>query len=199
MFNNTFGNLFRLTTFGESHGPGRPFDPGIIYYRISYLYIEGSFVMIFSSIHTKDDFKNYPAAVQRAIEYLKNNDFTKMETGVYEIEGKLMYAQVFDAETEPLEARKPEYHEKYLDVQFLVTGREKLGFTPDTGNYEVAERYDERDLIFVKDVENEGFITSTPGCFCVFFPTDIHRPQVADGEPMKVRKVVVKVSVELLK
>ena len=109
--------------------------------------------MIFSSIHTKDDFKNYPAAVQRAIEYLKNNDFTKMETGVYEIEGKLMYAQVFDAETEPLEARKPEYHEKYLDVQFLVTGREKLGFTPDTGNYEVAERYDERDLIFVKDVE----------------------------------------------
>lgn len=80
--------------------------------------------MIFSSIHTKDDFKNYPAAVQRAIEYLKNNDFTKMETGVYEIEGKLMYAQVFDAETEPLEARKPEYHEKYLDVQFLVTGQQ---------------------------------------------------------------------------
>ena len=32
--------------------------------------------MIFSSIHTKDDFKNYPAAVQREIEYLKNNDFT---------------------------------------------------------------------------------------------------------------------------
>ena len=27
--------------------------------------------MIFSSIHTKDDFKNYPAAVQRAIILLK--------------------------------------------------------------------------------------------------------------------------------
>ena len=38
-----------------------------------------------------------------------------------------------------------------------------------------------------------------PGCFCVFFPTDVHRPQVADGEPMEVRKVVVKVSLELLK
>ena len=147
--------------------------------------------MIFSSIHTKDDFKNYPAAVQRAIEYLKNNDFTKMETGVYEIEGKLMYAQVFDAETEPLEARKPEYHEKYLDVQFLVTGREKLGFTPDTGNYEVAERYDERDLIFVKDVENEGFITSITWLFLCILPLQIFTDQqVADGEPMKVRKVV---------
>ena len=63
----------------------------------------------------------------------------------------------------------------------------------------MAERFDERDLIFYKEVENEGFITSTPGCFCVFFPTDVHRPQVADGEPIKVRKVVVKVSVDLLK
>ena len=118
--------------------------------------------MIFSSIHTQDDYSNYPKAVQRAIEYLKSNDFTKMETGVYEIEGKLLYAQVFDAMTEPVSDRKPEVHEKYLDVQFLVTGREKLGFTPDTGNYEVDERFDERDLIFYKKVENEGFITSTP-------------------------------------
>lgn len=75
--------------------------------------------MIFSSIHTKDDFKNYPARVQRAIEYLKNNDFTKMETGVYEIEGKLMYAQVFDAETEPLEARKPNITRNILMYSFL--------------------------------------------------------------------------------
>ena len=57
--------------------------------------------------------------------------------------------------TEPLADRKPEVHEKYLDVQFLVTGREKLGFTPDTGNYEVAERFDERDLIFYKEVEKK--------------------------------------------
>ena len=97
--------------------------------------------MIFSSIHTKDDYSNYPKAVQRAIEYLKSNDFTKMEPGVYEIEGKQLYAQVFDAMTEPLADRKPEVHEKYLDVQFLASGREKLGFTPDTGNYEVDEKF----------------------------------------------------------
>ena len=40
---------------------------------------------------------------------------------------------------------------------------------------------------------------TTPGCFCVFFPTDVHRPAVEDGVPMTVRKVVVKVSIELLK
>ena len=119
--------------------------------------------MIFSSINSKDDFSSYPKAVQRAIKYLKENDFVNMEPGVYELEGKLMYAQVFDAETGSVNEKRPEVHEKYLDVQFLASGREKLGFTPDTGNYEIDEKFDERDLIFYKSVENEGFITSTPG------------------------------------
>lgn len=48
--------------------------------------------MIFSSINSKDDFTSYPKAVQRAIKYLKENDFVNMEPGVYELEGKLMYA-----------------------------------------------------------------------------------------------------------
>ena len=46
-----------------------------------------------------------------------------MEPGVYEIEGKKMYAQVFDAETEPAEKKRPEVHENFLDVQFLESGR----------------------------------------------------------------------------
>lgn len=154
--------------------------------------------MIFSSIYSNDDFKNYPQAIQKAVEYLKSNDFVNMEPGVYEIDGKKMYAQVFDADTDAAETKRPEVHEKYLDVQFLASGKEKLGFTPDTGKYEVDERFDERDLIFYKSVENEGFITSTPGCFCVFFPWDVHRPAVVADQPMKVRKVVVKVSIDLL-
>ncbi len=154
--------------------------------------------MIFSSIYAKDDITKYPQAIQTAIEYLKANDFVTMETGVYEIQGKDIYAQVFDSETGAVETKRPEVHEKYIDVQFLASGKEKLGFTPDTGNYEVDERIDERDLIFYKAVENEGFIEATPGCYSIFFPADVHRPAVASGEPMKVRKVVVKVSMALI-
>ena len=115
-----------------------------------------------------------------------------MEPGVYEIQGKDIYAQVFDAMTEDVADRRPESHEKYLDVQFLVSGRERLGFTKNTGNYKVAEHIKERDLIFYESVEDEGYIESRPGCFCVFFPSDIHRPQVISDEAMNLRKVVVK-------
>ena len=154
--------------------------------------------MIFSSIHSKDDVTNYPEAIQTAIKYLKENDFVSMETGVYEIQGKDIYAQVFDAQTEPADKKRPEVHEKYVDVQFLASGRERLGFAPDMGKCEVDERIDERDLIFYKEVENEGFIEATPGCYCIFFPNDVHRPAVMADEAMTVRKVVVKVAVALL-
>lgn len=154
--------------------------------------------MISSSIYCKDIVSSYPKAIQTAIEYLKSNDFTKMETGVYEIQGREIFAQVMDCVTVPYEQGKPEVHEKYVDVQFVASGREKLGFTPDTGKYEVAEHLVERDLIFYKAVENEGFLEARPGSYNMFFPGDVHRPGLISGESMTVRKVVVKVSVALL-
>ncbi|MEW4412360.1 YhcH/YjgK/YiaL family protein [Clostridium sp. AN503] len=154
--------------------------------------------MIFSSIYAKDGFGKYPQAIQTALEYLKANDFTKMEPGVYEIQGRDIYAQVMDAQTGDITEKRPECHEKFVDVQFLASGRERLGFTPDTGDYEVDERFDDRDLIFYKAVEHEGFVEAVPGCYSIFFPADVHRPAIASGEPMKIRKVVVKVSVDLL-
>lgn len=154
--------------------------------------------MIFSSIYAKEDITKYPQAIQTAIEYLKSNDFVTMEPGVYEVQGKEIYAQVFDTETGALETKRPEVHRRFLDVQFLASGKERIGFTPDTGKYEIDEYIEERDLIFYKEVENEGIIEVTPGCYSVFFPEDVHRPGVEAGEAMTIRKVVVKVSISLL-
>lgn len=154
--------------------------------------------MIFSSIYAKEKSTVFPAAIEKALDYLNAHDFTKMEPGTYEIQGRDIYAQVFDAETKPAEQQRPEAHEKFVDVQFLASGQEKLGFAPDTGNYEVAKRFAERDLIFYKDVEHEGFIEASPGCFSIFFPEDVHRPACAVKEPMTIRKVVVKINKDLL-
>ena len=66
-----------------------------------------------------------------------------------------------------LSRQRPESHEKYLDVQFLVSGRERLGFTKNTGNYKVAEHIKERDLIFYESVEDEGYIESVRMFLCI--------------------------------
>lgn len=153
--------------------------------------------MIFSSID-HENFTAYPAAIRTALDYLKSHDFTTMPAGTYELQGQDIYAKVFDAQTGPLSEHKPEAHEDYIDVQFLATGRERLGFAVDTGAYEIAERHPEDDLLFYKSVDAEGFLESRPGCYCIFFPGDIHRPAVASGEAMTVRKVVVKVKYSLI-
>ncbi len=154
--------------------------------------------MIFSSINSCDTFAEYPEVIKKVIDYLKKNDFVNMEPGVYEIQEKDIYAQVFDAETGAVSEKRPESHKDYLDIQFLASGEEKLGFTPLKDEYEIDEYIKERDLIFYKKVENEGFINAVPGCFSVFFPCDVHRPAVAVNEPMTIRKVVVKVRTTLI-
>lgn len=155
--------------------------------------------MIFSSVYANDNVRNYPAAIQKAIAYLKETDFDKLEDGVYEIDGKRMYAQVFRYTSKPASEAKPELHRKYLDVQYWICGEELFGIAPSNGVGNCIEEIDERDLYFYDGVANESFVHATQGCYAVFFPNDVHRPGVCvDGKPLDYRKVVVKVSLELL-
>ena len=101
--------------------------------------------------------------------------------------------------TKPFAETRPEVHREYIDVQFLVQGREKIGVASDTGKNAVAEDLlAQRDLLFYAGMENESTLTMTPGSFAVFFPSDVHRPACAFEQPETIRKVVVKVRLSLL-
>ncbi|MDO4344434.1 MAG: YhcH/YjgK/YiaL family protein [Eubacteriales bacterium] len=153
--------------------------------------------MIFSSIHTRSSI-TYPEAIETALKFLKSHDFTSMEPGRYEIQGDDIFANLMDAQTKPLEETKPEAHKEYIDVQFVVSGTEKLGFAPDTGSCPPCDHPEGEDIWFYEGLENESFVISTPGCFSIFFPEDIHRPCVCQTKPEAIRKVVVKVRVSAL-
>ena len=154
--------------------------------------------MFFGRI-SKVNKKQYPAAIQLALDYLASTDFDKIDAGRYPIKGDLIYAQVLDLETKDKSAILPEVHRKYLDVQYLHAGKERMGVTPDLGDNPIAQDYDaERDILFYTDVQNEVELIMRPGNFAVFFPEDIHRPGCADGQAAKIRKIVVKVAVSEL-
>ena len=154
--------------------------------------------MIFSSIYANDDLKKYPAAIAKAITYLTETDFDHLADGVYEIDGKMMYAQVFTFTSKPASECKPELHRNYLDVQFWINGEEKFGVAPINGVGNCIEEILERDLYFYDGVANESFVHATKGCYAVFFPNDVHRPGTVVDEPLTYRKVVVKVHKDLL-
>ncbi|HWR45645.1 YhcH/YjgK/YiaL family protein [Sporomusa sp.] len=158
--------------------------------------------MFYGNVAQTDDMeKKYPAPIVKAIAYLKSkqNEFLSMPTGVYKIEGEDIFAQVFDTETKDKALGRPEVHRKYIDVQFSVQGKEKIGFAVDTGNNKVAEELLElRDIIFYEQMENEMELVMQPGSFAVFFPEDVHRPGCEHGGSASIRKVVVKVNTAIL-
>ena len=155
--------------------------------------------MIFSSLKTHDGFQAYPAAIRRALEYVKSTDVEALEPGDYPIDGEMLYAKVFDLTTLPVEETHPEIHHNYIDVQYWPSGSERFGIAPYLGGGKVVEAREAADTYFLESVPDESFVTARPGCFAVFFPWDAHRPGTVLDGPATFRKCVVKVHMDLLK
>lgn len=108
-------------------------------------------------------------------------------------EGVFALEQAYEAK--PVSAGKWEAHERYIDVQVIVSGRELMGVI-ETSALTLTEDYRaERDLMFFAPADGGSILRVGPGGVAVFFPADGHMPSLADGEPALVRKTVVKVPV----
>ena len=136
--------------------------------------------------------------LQKALKYLAATDFAKVPNGRYELDGEKMYANVDTYTTEDGSKKKPEAHNKYIDVQYLGKGTEKIYFAPRTADVKVVEDYAaERDLLFFENIAEKDSVVLNASDFAVLFPWELHRPGCnADGTPSDVQKIVVKIAVK---
>ena len=154
--------------------------------------------MFLHSLDSIADLSLYPKVIRKALEYLKNTDFSSLADGEYEIDGRKVYAKVFTVESRKVEETHAEYHEEYIDIQYWISGGEKMGFLARKDRaYDIYSA--ESDLFLLSNpLEGERFIDCRAGDYMILFPSDIHRPGIRDGEIVKYRKVVVKVDVSTL-
>ncbi len=155
--------------------------------------------MFFSNLQV--DYKNfgYSPALVKALDYLASLDMNSVENGVYEIQGRDIYVEFAEVALRPMEGSRAEAHKRYIDIQLLIEGKERMGISFNTGQFPVAEQFENRDLIFYERVENEKYLDFQPGDYAIYFPSDAHRPLLQIDETItKVRKAVVKVSVDLI-
>lgn len=146
------------------------------------------------------DLSYYPSAIQKALKFLQQTDFDQLASGRYAIEGDAIFAQVLDLVTQEKSTILPEAHKRYLDVQYLHSGIEMIGVSVAPPSFEIVKPYDPvRDIEFYKDAKDETMLIMNSGNFAVFFPEDIHRPACIYQIPSPIRKIVVKVSIDLLK
>lgn len=142
-----------------------------------------------------EDYKRYSGLGKRlriAFEYLNTTDFESVKPGRYDIDGDNIFAIVNEYHTKKRTDCKSEAHRKYIDVQFIAGGRERIGYSPLAGQQPAVEYDADRDLAIYDGADS--FVELTCGMFAVFFPEDIHMPGTGET-PAAVRKVVVKIKI----
>lgn len=125
-----------------------------------------------------------------AFKYLKETDLQTVAPGKYPLDGENVFVSVTEGPGKDFNNTNWESHRKYVDIQYIVKGKEKIGVTPLSKTM-VTKAYDEK-----KDVANYSadgkFYVAKPGVMYVFYPNDAHRPSIKVDENA-IKKVVVKI------
>jgi len=130
----------------------------------------------------------------KAIEFLFRPDLKELPADTYELDGDRVYAMVSREPGRKKEDALLEIHEKYIDIQLVLTGTDDMGWKPRLSCKGPAGEYDQKeDIQFFTD-EPDGWLSVKSGSFAIFFPEDAHLPLISSGE---IHKVVVKVAVAL--
>ena len=117
-----------------------------------------------------------------------------VELGKYQLNSN-DYANVETYNTKLLNSAKFEAHKKYIDIQILLSGRERI-YVNEAKNFTLSEKYDEqKDIEFYSNyVGNSDYITLDGSNFVMLYPHEAHAPQVAiNDKPEIVKKVVIKI------
>ncbi len=152
--------------------------------------------MIVADLNHAEQQVSMTPALKKAIDFLRRPDIERLTDGRVEIDGEKVFAMVQQYETVLMDVPKFEYHEKYIDVQYVLSGEEVIGWAPST-EMKITEKYDaNKDVCFGTVPKGQ----TTPVYLqarrlAVLFPEDGHAPRLAAGAPSHVIKIVIKVQV----
>jgi biofilm protein TabA len=128
----------------------------------------------------------------KAFAFLKEQNLQTIAKGKYPIDGDNVFASVTEDPSKDFDKTNWESHRKYIDVQCVLVGEERMGKWPVAEVTSTTRPYDE-----AKDVANytaPGKFYNIPGgTFIIFFPGEAHRPNITPGGNKVVKKLVIKV------
>jgi YhcH/YjgK/YiaL family protein len=148
--------------------------------------------MIIDRLDNRDAALHMPPRVRQALDYLRTTDLKSLPVGRHDLDGDRLFALVQDYTTRPEADCVWEAHRKYIDIQCVVHGVERMGIA-DLATAREREPYDpSRDVAFFEPGRDSVVVPA--GMFVIFWPDDVHAPggAVDDQAPVAVRKVVVR-------
>ncbi|MDB1125944.1 YhcH/YjgK/YiaL family protein [Vibrio algarum] len=130
--------------------------------------------------------------INEAVIIAANND-----EGRFTLSDDRVFVILATGDTEKTDQRKAEIHKKYIDIQILLEGEERIGYSNDLDDNFASLSKLKDDVLFIEDVKNENFVDLRPGDFALFYPNQIHRPMCAISTPTRIKKAVIKAPVSI--
>lgn len=127
----------------------------------------------------------------KAFAYLKETDLSSLKAGRYPIDGDNVYAMVTDGPPKEFDSSKYESHKNYLDIHYVISGKEKIGATPVSSATITQSYMPDRDLMFYSG--GGKYYEADPSVFFIFFPKTAHRPGIKVDGYNVVKKLVIKI------
>lgn len=151
---------------------------------------------ICDSAKTSAHIARYPGRWRAAFDFLADSRVGQLAPGNYELlpDGEA-FAIVSEYEPRPADSCRFEAHRRYIDLQYIVEGRERMGIARPDGLSVVEPYVNDIEFYAAEGVDGATYAVADPQSFFVFFPDDPHRPSIkADpADSAMVRKVVVKI------
>ena len=131
---------------------------------------------------------------EKAFAYLRETDLDNVAPGKYLLDEDNVYVSVAENKTKPLEDTKWEAHQRYIDIQYVMRGKEKMGVAPVSSAQMTTPFNAADDVGFyaVTEADSQYYIAE-PGVFFIFFPKDAHRPCIMVEGIDENKKLVIKI------
>lgn len=150
--------------------------------------------MLISSIKNhKNILKIFPQ-LDIVFDFLLKNISSKTADGRYNVTEDI-YAVVANSDPKPEEEQLLEAHRKYIDLQYILTNTDNIGWKFLDKSFKIYKRYNKKnDISFYKN-KPDIFLKLKKSEFAIFFPEDAHAPLC---NLKKVKKCIVKIPKEYL-
>lgn len=149
--------------------------------------------MILDKFENREKYININPLFARAFMFIEEYLQAPIETGVYEIIGRDLFAVVQKYTTK--ERGFYEAHNKYIDIQYMVEGTEKI-HCESRENLKVVQEYDDKkDFLLLDDNTCSEGVAFTKNQLAIFFPEDAHKPGMKNENIEHVEKIVLKVKI----
>lgn len=155
--------------------------------------------MLFGHISDLATMPEMNPALRDAMERALALDPTSLAPGSYKIDGETLFMNVMTFETQPREQKRAELHQRYIDIQILLSGEEIIDFGIQ-GSAQNVTPYNETDDYQLTDtIIGQQTLTLSSSMFAVFMPYEPHKPGIsAEKGANTLKKVVVKLDVTAL-